>query len=59
MYWGPNSKPNSTDVQLDTFHYLCPRRVSWEGPQRGPQQALTYDLTLTYVDWVAILIENS
>ena len=28
-------------------------------PPAGTPAALTYNLTLTYVDWVAILIENS
>ena len=37
-------------AQLDTFHYLYPRRVSGKASPGVDPAALTYDLTLTYVD---------
>ena len=37
---GPNSKPNSTDAQLDTFHYLYPRGVSGKASSSGDPSGL-------------------
>ena len=37
---GPNSKPNSTDAQLDTFHYLYLRRLSGKASPSGDPSGL-------------------
>jgi hypothetical protein len=48
----PNSKPNSTDAQLDTSTIYTPEESLGRPPPAGTPAALTYDLTLTNVDWL-------